>query len=219
MQIIYYLIGSIAWLIVLWTGSTLLEATGMQRAMARFQAISALTATGFTTSKAESVVNDPRRRHIVTVLIIIGSIGIVGLIVSLLLFVQRGTTVPSPSHIITIVITVAVIILLAKLGIYGKITSRIVRFIRNRKPNYYSLEKEIVYEVGNHVITRVPVNSKMIETTARLKDTSLIGQDVTILAIEREGTVISLPRAAEPVLAGDYLLCYGTVCEMPKPKQ
>jgi K+/H+ antiporter YhaU regulatory subunit KhtT len=53
-----------------------LTATGMSRPSARFQARSALTGVGFTTSESESVVSHPARRRIVMALMLIGSVGL-----------------------------------------------------------------------------------------------------------------------------------------------
>jgi Trk-type K+ transport system membrane component len=64
-------------------GSIAFQLTGMEPKMAMFQALSAFTNTGFTTSAAEDVVQNRKRRVIATVLIIIGYIGIVGIIVTL----------------------------------------------------------------------------------------------------------------------------------------
>ncbi len=52
--------------------------TGIDESTARFQSLSAFTGTGFTTSEAERIVNYPVRRRIVTLLMIIGNLGIVG---------------------------------------------------------------------------------------------------------------------------------------------
>jgi len=57
--------------------SVALRLTGLTETSARFQALSAFTGTGFTTSEAESVVNYPVRRRIVSVLMIIGNLGLV----------------------------------------------------------------------------------------------------------------------------------------------
>jgi hypothetical protein len=54
-----------------------LRLTGLQDASARFQALSAFTGTGFTTSEAEMIVNYPVRRRIVSLLMIIGNMGLV----------------------------------------------------------------------------------------------------------------------------------------------
>ena len=50
--------------------------TGMEEKRARFQALSAFSGTGFTTRDAEIVVNNPRRRQIITWLMILGNAGI-----------------------------------------------------------------------------------------------------------------------------------------------
>ena len=54
-----------------------LRHTGLADSTARFQALSAFSGTGFTTSEAESVVNYPIRRRIVSILITIGNLGMV----------------------------------------------------------------------------------------------------------------------------------------------
>lgn len=54
-----------------------LRYTGLADTTARFQALSAFSGTGFTTSEAETVVNYPVRRKIVSILIIIGNLGLV----------------------------------------------------------------------------------------------------------------------------------------------
>ena len=54
-----------------------LRLTGLEDSCARFQALSAFSTTGFTTREAESIVNYPVRRRIVSVLMIIGNLGLV----------------------------------------------------------------------------------------------------------------------------------------------
>ncbi len=57
-------------------GAVSLRLTGMSAASARFQARSAFTGCGFTTSEAEQVVSHPMRRRILSVLMVSGSIGV-----------------------------------------------------------------------------------------------------------------------------------------------
>jgi hypothetical protein len=68
--------------LVVRAGAIALVFTGMDESKARFQALSAFTRTGFTTREAETVMRDPRRRRIVTWLIIIGNAGLVTVIVT-----------------------------------------------------------------------------------------------------------------------------------------
>mgnify|MGYP000073551448 CR=1 FL=1 len=64
-------------------GGIALELTGVEQHVARFQALSAFTGTGFTTREAEQVVNFPQRRRIISVLILVGNAGIITAIASL----------------------------------------------------------------------------------------------------------------------------------------
>lgn len=63
--------------------------TGLPEAQARFQALSALTGTGFTTSEAELIVNYPVRRKIVSFLMIIGNLGLVSVLSTLTVSFMR----------------------------------------------------------------------------------------------------------------------------------
>ena len=59
--------------------------TGLGRETARFQARSAFTGVGFTTNEAEGIVTHPVRRRIVMWLMLVGNVGIVAVLSSLIL--------------------------------------------------------------------------------------------------------------------------------------
>ena len=69
--------------------STVLRLTGMSEGQARFQALSALTGTGFTTSEAELIVNFPLRRKIVSYLMMVGNLGLVSVMSTLMISFLR----------------------------------------------------------------------------------------------------------------------------------
>lgn len=69
--------------------SVALKLTGMAEGQARFQALSALTGTGFTTSEAEMMVNYPIRRKIVAALMIVGNLGLVSFVSTLMISFMR----------------------------------------------------------------------------------------------------------------------------------
>jgi len=62
------------------SGAIALEMTGVSIQIARFQALSAFTGTGFTTQETERIVNHPIRRKIISFLMILGNAGIVSII-------------------------------------------------------------------------------------------------------------------------------------------
>jgi Trk-type K+ transport system membrane component len=87
-------------------GSIAFQLTGMEPKMAMFQSLSAFTNTGFTTSAAEGVVQHRTRRVIATVLIIIGYIGIVGVIVTLVrsFAAESGSWLPNLVRLVFILL-------------------------------------------------------------------------------------------------------------------
>jgi len=70
--------------------TVVLVATGTAHHVARFQARSALTGAGFTTSESERVVNHPVRRRVIATLMLLGNVGLVGAASSAILGFQGG---------------------------------------------------------------------------------------------------------------------------------
>ena len=71
--------------------SVALMLTGLSRETARFQARSAFTGVGYTTSETEKIVNHPVRRRIVMILMLWGNVGLITVISTVVItFVQQG---------------------------------------------------------------------------------------------------------------------------------
>jgi len=66
-------------------GAVALWLTGLPEYVARFQARSAFTTTGFTTPQASLVVNHAERRRIISVLMVLGNAGIVSVMATVVL--------------------------------------------------------------------------------------------------------------------------------------
>jgi len=90
-------------------GAIALEMTGMERSRARFQALSAFSGTGFTTREAESVVNHPHRRKIVMYLMIMGNVGIVSVIATLVLSLKETGVFRPSLNLVIIVVSIFVL--------------------------------------------------------------------------------------------------------------
>lgn len=214
MQILVMLVFLAVWLLILWLGSVALEATGLERNKARFQALSALTGTGFTTTEAESIVEHPRRRKIATYLIFIGNAGIIAFIILLVLYVRAGLTLPS-TFLITLTIAVLLLIGLAFwLGLIDKLTNGILSLLGKRRAEFRSAVERILHQTGDYAVFRLSIGEKAKVAGLELKDAGFQERDVTILAIERGNKILSYPQLEEKVLAGDYLLCYGRLADI-----
>ena len=64
-------------LLVVRVATVALTLTGLSKQLARFQARSAFTGSGFTTTESEKVVHHPVRRRIIMLLMLLGNAGIV----------------------------------------------------------------------------------------------------------------------------------------------
>jgi len=62
-----------------------LTLTGLSQEVVRFQARSAFTGVGFTTNESEKVVEHPVRRRIIMVLMLLGNVGVITVMSSLIL--------------------------------------------------------------------------------------------------------------------------------------
>ena len=211
MQIAGMLIFLFVWLVVLWLGSIALEATGMERPKARFQALSALSGTGFTTREAESIVNNPKRRRIATWLIFLGSVGIVSFFLVMILYLRAGLVAPTLLHIIIIISSILIFILLIWTGVINKLTNFIIKLFH--KTSAY-VPEEILHQQGDYGVARFKINKSDNATRLTVGITKFRERHMTILAIERGEKALPLPKDEEAVLAGDYILCYGKVSEL-----
>jgi amino acid transporter len=214
MQIVFFLVGVVLWLFIFWIGSIALEATGMPRTKARFQVLSAITGTGFTTSEAEAIVNHPKRRKIATWLIFIGNTGVLAFIIVLLVFVRVGVRKPSPIQIGIVIAAIIAIFLLIKLGALDGLTNIILKLTRRKKPASFLTTEEILHQAGGYSVTRLSIGQKDVPAGLTTKSTGLEERGITVLAIERGDTTLTFPKDDETLATGDYLLCYGKTAEL-----
>jgi hypothetical protein len=210
-QITGMLIFLFVWLFILWLGSIALETTGMERTKARFQALSALSGTGFTTKEAESIVNHPRRRRIVSSLIFLGSVGIIAFILVMILYLHAGFKAPTLVHLGIIFVSIFIFGLIVRIGIINKLSNIIISLLRKGRPVPDFFTEEILHQMGDYEVARIRINERTGTIGLTLGNDKFKEQDITILAIERGDKVLSLPKDEEVVLAGDCLLCYGKV--------
>lgn len=214
MQITGMLIFLAVWLFILWVGSITLEATGMERSKARFQALSALTGTGFTTREAEYIVNHPKRRRIVSWMIFLGNVGIVAFILVMILYLRAGLRAPTPAHIIIMLISILVVGLIAWAGVISKLSNVIINLVRKERQTPAYIAEETLYQTGDFGVVRTSINEKALSAGLRIGDTGLKERNVIVLAIERDNKVLNLPDAEEELKSGDNLICYGKLTEI-----
>ena len=93
------------------TGAVALRLTGLPEQVARFQARSAFTGAGFTTSESEAIVNHPVRRRIVSQLMIVGNLGFVSVMATVIVSLV-GSSGPEGALLLQLLWLAAVLLVL-----------------------------------------------------------------------------------------------------------
>ncbi|MCX5999242.1 MAG: TrkA C-terminal domain-containing protein [Chloroflexi bacterium] len=186
------------WLFLLWIGSVALERTGLDRSSARFQALSAFTNTGFTTTHAETIVGHPARRRIVSILIMLGSSGVVTFLVLIVLAVRTGLSRPAIALGIFVLLIAALALIASKLGLVRWVTD--VAAGRGR-----TVIRELD-QGGGHSLTEIRLGQRDALVGKPLSE---LGTGVQVLFLERADGINARPAHDEVLRAGDRLVCYG----------
>jgi hypothetical protein len=203
------------WLMMLWLGSVTLEATGMERSRAHFQALSALSGTGFTTKDAETVVSHSARRWIVTWLMFFGNAGFVTVLILLVISVQSNWAAVSVSRMVWVGFFIIASALFVWLGMMDRVSNSMVRFMRRGSFLKHEMtDWDLVHREGDYGVFRIATHHNLPEDELFVGRSQLWKPTIGILAIERNDDVIPFPGAEIKLQPGDSLLCYGKVKEI-----
>lgn len=200
--------------------------TGLSKQAAKFQARSAFTGVGFTTSEAENVVNHPVRRRIILSLMLIGNVGIISAIASLMLtFVDTGQD--RQDNILRIGIISGSMALLWGLSKSKWVERRFVKMINKALEKFTSLKIRDYVELldlkGDYEITVIEVKEGDWMENRTVGNLQLWEEGINLIGIQRDdGTYIGTPQGETKITNHDQLILYGrenTLKNLEKRKQ
>lgn len=188
--------------------------TGLSKQTAKFQARSAFTGVGFTTSESEKLVNNPVRRRILLTLMILGNAGIITGISSLIIgFTGIENTTDAWMKIGVLILGLLLLWTIANSRIIeGWLSNIISRLLRK-----YTKLDVVDYASLLHLSKDYRINEIGIEEdhwlcNKQIKETRLRAEGLIILAINRkDGTFLGAPQADTVIKPLDTLLLYGRV--------
>jgi len=187
-----------------------LVATGMSRQYARFQARSAFTGVGFTTSEAERVVNHPVRRRIILTLMLVGNAGIATLVATLLLGFSQSNAGEAASRGFVLAAGLAVIWLLASSGWVDRKLRRILVRVFGGWGDLQLRDYAGLLKVGaDYDIGELHVRERDWIAGRSLAETGLRDEGVIVLGIDHHGEYLGTPDGEAVVRPGDTLVVYG----------
>ena len=226
MNLLLFLVILIISFIAVRIGAIAFELTGLAWSLAKFQALSCFTGTGFTTKEAELITANPQRRRIASVLIVLGHAGLVTMIATFANSLRPNDIISKfsmpfldlvfPSSFvpwINLLVMVVAFYLLYRIFANSKFAKRLTDFLRSRivrreiiKPVSF---EELVVATGGYGVSSIEVcpDSPILNKT--ILEAELRKHDITVLAVERKGEIIPNPTAKERIFLGDKLVCFG----------
>tara|TARA_B100000315_G_C14531033_1_gene566191 strand:- start:911 stop:1582 length:672 start_codon:yes stop_codon:yes gene_type:complete len=190
--------------------TVILKFTGMDERTARFQAISAFTGTGFTTTEAETILEDKIRRKTIIVLMVLGKVGIVSIIAGLFLsFGKDNLTADLEKALILLVF----IFILYKITTLKGFSHALNRFIEKRIVVGKIVRQKTLEELFNlpqgYGLAQLTITASSNEGGKTLAQAGFSKRDILVLSVERKDQLIAFPHANDVIKKGDKLLCYG----------
>lgn len=233
MNLIFFVIIVIISITVVRIGAVAFELTGLEWTVAKFQALSCFTSTGFTTKESELVVKSQQRRKIATILMIIGHAGLVSLIATFVNSLRPSQLVhkvfqpiihldkmPTLSVLINIVIIALACWLILSLFSHTKFSKKLTKVIQNFfiKKNFISRTyvQDLVISAGGFGIINIEVTKNSMLYHISLTDIVKKYPDMKILAIERGRNIITNLTDDTRMLLGDNIISYGKVDDIKK---
>ena len=198
-------------LVVTRAATIALTATGMSREAARFQARSAFSGAGFTTTESESVVRHPVRRRIIMWLMLAGSAGIVAVIASVVLAATQQDE--DIAAIWRVGLVCGSIILIWWASRTRWVDERITRLATVGLRRWTDLEvhdyASLLHVGGEYVVSELPVEADSWVAGRDLGSLSLRGEGIVLLGIERvDGSYLGVPTSDSRIDVGDVLVLY-----------
>jgi hypothetical protein len=191
---------------------TLMKLTGLKGTVARFQVISMLTGTGFTTDESKSIIDHPVRRKISMFLILFGAFSLAVIISSI------STLLTDDLRLMELSIIIGILLVLTILVKVPFLNNRLSNKMKSEMYNHYELWEHPIEEVlfleDEDVVMEIDIyeDSEFIDVKAF--DVISHGADINILFIESGEVKIRKELYEYKIKLGDNLFLYGNKKEI-----
>jgi hypothetical protein len=185
-----------------------LIATGVPPESAAFQARSAFSGAGFTTTEAENVVNHPARRRIIATTMFVGSLGTPTLIVTVLV----GLIAPGPGSTTDRTLVTVSGLFLIFLAVFNKPATRWLQGIGDRYvqrhllPVLSSEREELLVLSDDFAVQAITVVEHDDDSPRSLRSIARAVPGATVLGIRRGNEFLGEPPVDVDLELGDELI-------------
>lgn len=199
--------------------SAIFRIEGIQIDKARFQVISILTGTGFTTNESELMVSTKRRRKITQIMILLSylfNISIVSTIVNIFISGNDTSLKELLTCILLTVINIILLVCLNKSTKIRKLFDNIIIKIDNKR-KYKKINPIAIYDYyGNKVIAEINItnlNKKIKDLNNEILKNKY---NIDLLVIKRNGNIISELEKNINLKNKDVILVFGNIKTIKK---
>ncbi len=193
-----------------------LTLTGLSREVARFQARSALSGVGFTTTEAESVVTHPVRRRIVLMLMLVGSAGLVTVMATLLLSFVNADREQALFRLLILAGGLGGILVVSKSPAVDRWLSRLIARGLTRWTDLDARDyARLLHLSDRYAVMELAVRPDDWVADATLSELNLRDEGVAVLGIQRpDGTYVGSPVGDSRISPHDTLVVYGPAARL-----
>ena len=208
-------------------GAIALKLTGLSLEVAAFQARSAFSGTGFTSTETEMVVNHPVRRRIITWLMIAGNLGIAAVVATSIASFS-GTTWDEASGRIALLQRLGVlavgVVLIVLLSRSKMINALIGTAIEQALLKWTTLDvvdyESLLNLADGFVVDELTIADENWLASRSLAESALKHEGILVLAIRRKtGRYLGSPIGTSTVQPGDTVVVYGRKERMEELRQ
>jgi K+/H+ antiporter YhaU regulatory subunit KhtT len=188
-----------------------LTATGMTRASARFQARSALTGVGFTTSESETIVNHPARRRVVMALMLIGNVGLATAVAGILAGFIGTDAGEGLFRTLVLVLGLATVYAVSRSSTVDRHLSRLISKAISRYTDIGVCDYErLLHLAGEYSVKEMAVDEGSWLAHRTLGELRLRDEGLVVLGVAlRNGTYVGVPDKNTYLEPGSMLVVYG----------
>lgn len=201
-------------LLIVRVATVALTLTGLSHQLARFQARSAFTGAGFTTTESEKVVQHPVRRRIIMLLMLLGNAGIVTAVSSLILSftgTDQGTILGVIGRLTFLMVCLTALWFAAHSSVLDRCLSRAITRSLNRWTDLEARDYAgLLHLARGYSVVEMRVEAEDWMAGRHLAELKLPDEGVLVLGIETsEGPYLGAPRGDTVLTMGDTVLLYG----------
>jgi len=214
---VYYLVPTLIAIVIsmliVRAGAIALMMTGMSFDKAKFQALSAFSGTGFTTREAERVVNNARRRKIVSWLMIMGNAGIVTVIVTATSSFARVRGMEMGLNVLVLLAGLCLILVIVR---HTPFVRHWEAFAQARLERLKIFDEDTTIDELLHItegygVVRIRLDENSPFFGKTLSEINAGLEHSFVLGIERDKEWLPTPRLSRKLITDDYLVIYGKI--------